>query len=65
MFGYKMINPSTAEDIEIGGVIKPSAINAAHPINAGIIVHLALYLRTNANNAKIPPSPLLSAFKAR
>src|SRR4051812_37519311 len=65
MCGYKIFNPSTADEIEIGGVINPSAINDAQPISAGMIVHFALYLRTNAYNAKIPPSPLLSAFSAR
>ncbi len=63
--GYIIVKPSTADEIEIGGVINPSAIKDAQPINAGIIVHFALYLLTNAYNAKIPPSPLLSAFKAR
>ena len=62
--GYKIVKPSTAEEMEIGGVIKPSAMSDAHPNNAGIKVHFALYRRTIAYKAKIPPSPLLSALSA-
>ena len=54
-------NPSTAEVIEIGGVIIPSASSAAPPIIAAITSHFFLR-RTRANNAKIPPSPRLSAL---
>ncbi len=53
-------NPSTAEVIEIGGVIIPSASSAAPPMVAGTTSHF-LRRRTSANKAKIPPSPLLSA----
>ena len=53
--------PSTAEVTEIGGVIIPSAINAAPPSMAGNTSHLFCLL-TNAYKEKIPPSPLLSAF---
>src|SRR4030095_736310 len=54
--------PSIAEVIEIGGVIIPSASNAAPPIMAAITSHLLL-LRTSAYKEKMPPSPRLSAFK--
>jgi len=54
--------PSIADVIEIGGVIMPSASNAAPPIIAAITNHLFLLL-TSAYNEKIPPSPRLSAFK--
>ena len=57
-------NPSIAEVIEMGGVIIPSANNEAPPIMAGITSHFFLRL-TRANNAKVPPSPRLSAFKTR
>ena len=56
--------PSTADITEIGGVIMPSARRAAPPIMAGITTHF-LYLRTRAKMAKMPPSPLLSAFRVR
>ena len=55
--GLKFRNPSTAEETEIGGVIIPSASSALPPIIAGTINHLILVLLTNANKAKIPPSP--------
>lgn len=45
----------------MGGVIMPSANNAAPPNIAGITSHF-FCLRTNAYNEKIPPSPLLSAI---
>ena len=54
-----------ADEIDIGGVIKPSANNAEQPINAAIKGHFAGCFFTNAYKEKIPPSPLLSAFKAR
>ena len=57
-----MVKPSMAEETEMGGVIMPSANNAQPPIMAGTIKK-GLRLRTRANKAKIPPSPLLSAFK--
>ncbi len=44
------------------GVIIPSAIKAAPPIIAGKTNHF-FCRRTNAYKEKIPPSPLLSAFK--
>ena len=40
----------------------PSASNAAPPIIAGIISHLARFLKI-AYSEKIPPSPLLSALR--
>ena len=57
-------NPSTAAVIEIGGVIIPSASNAAPPTMAGKTSHFFWRL-TNAYNAKVPPSPRLSALKTR
>src|SRR5437762_3043458 len=57
-------NPSTAEVTEMGGVIIPSAINAAPPSMAGNTSQ-RFCLLTNAYKEKIPPSPLLSAFKVR
>ncbi len=56
--------PSTADVTEIGGVIIPSASNAAPPSMAGNTNHFPLRL-TNANNEKIPPSPRLSALSVR
>lgn len=49
-----------AEATEIGGVMIPSANNAAPPIIAGTTNHF-LRRRTKVYNEKIPPSPLLSA----
>ena len=46
--------------IEIGGVIIPSASNAAPPSMAGITSHFRCLL-TSVYNENIPPSPLLSA----
>ena len=62
--GLTILNPSTAEEIDIAGVIKPSAIKVEQPIRAGRITHLRLFFN-KANKAKIPPSPLLSAFNAK
>src|SRR4029078_11776106 len=56
--------PSTAEVTEMGGVIIPSANNAAPPRLAGINSHLPLLL-TRAYKENIPPSPRLSAFNVR
>ena len=56
--------PSTAEVIETGGVIMPSARSAAPPSVAGKTSHFRL-LRTSAYKLKIPPSPLLSAFSVK
>ena len=58
------LNPSMAEVTVMGGVIIPSASNAAPPSMAGITSHLRRR-RTNAYKLKIPPSPLLSAFRVR
>ena len=52
--------PSTADETEMGGVIKPSANNVLPPIIAGKISH-HFVLRTRVYKEKIPPSPLLSA----
>ncbi len=57
-------NPSTADVTDIGGVIMPSASSVAPPTIAGNTVHLPC-LRTCAKSAKVPPSPLLSAFSVR
>ena len=63
--GKILLTPSTAEEIEMAGVIKPSAISVAQPMSAGIMIHLSLRFFNNANKAKIPPSPLLSALSAK
>ena len=55
-------SPSTAEVTVTAGVNIPSARSAEPPIIAGIISHFAR-LRTKVKREKIPPSPLLSAFK--
>ena len=60
-----LLTPSTAEEIEMAGVINPSAISVEHPIKAGMIIQRYLRSFKSANKAKIPPSPLLSAFKAK
>ena len=56
--------PSMADVTEMGGVIIPSASNAAPPIIAGKTSHF-FCRRTNAYKEKIPPSPLLSARNVR
>ena len=53
-------SPSIAAVTEMGGVMMPSASRAAPPIMAGITSHFFRRL-TNAYNANVPPSPLLSA----
>jgi hypothetical protein len=58
------LKPSIAEVTVIGGVIMPSAKRAAPPIMAGNTNHF-FCRRTSAYKLKIPPSPLLSAFKVR
>ena len=63
--GFMALMPSTADDIEMAGVIKPSAMSVAQPIRAGIMIHFNLLFLSKANNAKIPPSPLLSALSAK
>ncbi len=55
-------NPSTADVMEMGGVIIPSASKAAPPTMAGKTSHF-FRLRTSAYKANVPPSPRLSAFK--
>ena len=45
------------------GVITPSATNAEAPIMAIKYSHFILIFFTKENNARIPPSPLLSALK--
>jgi hypothetical protein len=47
----------------MGGVIIPSASKALPPMMAGTINHLIFVFFTKAYNAKIPPSPWLSALK--
>ena len=37
--GLIIASPSTAEEMDIAGVINPSAIRVEHPINAGKIIH--------------------------
>ena len=63
--GLIFAKPSTADEIEMAGVINPSAINEAQPINVGTIIHLAFLSFNKAYKAKMPPSPLLSAFSAK
>ena len=63
--GKMLFTPSTADEIEMAGVIKPSAISVAQPMSAGIMIHLIFFFLSKANKAKIPPSPLLSAFSAK
>ncbi|MNY24943.1 hypothetical protein D3C86_1586900 [compost metagenome] len=55
-------SPSIAEVMVMGGVIRPSASNAAPPIIPMSTIHLE-WRRTSAYREKIPPSPLLSARK--
>ena len=38
--GLTTLNPSTDDEMEIAGVIKPSESKVAHPIKAGITTHL-------------------------
>lgn len=60
--GKYIFSPSIADETVIGGVIIPSANNAAPPIIAGKTNHLARRF-TKVYSEKIPPSPLLSALK--
>ena len=53
-------NPSMADVTEMGGVIIPSANNAAPPIMAGKPTIVFVFLPV-----QIPPSPLLSALRVR
>ena len=55
-------NPSMADEMEIGGVMIPSAKRAQPPTTAGITSQRALRL-TSENKENMPPSPLLSACK--
>ncbi len=63
--GNKMPNPSIAEDIEIGGVMNPSAIKAEQPMRVAIMGHLAGWApREGAHHAAVderPPVHLLDA----
>ena len=59
--GSNVRKPSMADATEIGGVIIPSASKVLPPMMAGNINHFILAFLTSAYNAKIPPSPLLSA----
>ncbi|MPM61274.1 hypothetical protein SDC9_108132 [bioreactor metagenome] len=61
--GFIPLNPSIAETIVIEGVIIPSAINVLAPMIAIIYNHFFLFLRISAYNARMPPSPLLSALR--
>lgn len=63
--GYINRNPSMADEIEMDGVINPSAIKVPQPTTAGMISHFAFRFLKSAYKANIPPSPLLSAFRAR
>ena len=58
------LRPSTADVMEMGGVIIPSANSAAPPSIAGKASHF-FRRRTNAYKAKVPPSPLLSALSIK
>jgi len=60
--GYNIFRPSIAEEMEIAGVIKPSASNAEHPINVAMRGHFKGCFFTRAYKENIPPSPLLSAL---
>ena len=42
--GYKILNPSMADETEMGGVIIPSANKVQPPTTAGIISHFAFLL---------------------
>ena len=65
MSGLKYLNPSTADETKMEGVISPSASNALPPIIAGKASHFNLDFLTRAKSEKMPPSPLLSAFRVR
>ena len=59
--GFIFVNPSIADETDMGGVIIPSANNVAPPSMAGNTSQGFLLPRTKAYKEKIPPSPLLSA----
>ena len=63
--GLILLIPSTAEEMEMAGVMNPSARSVAQPMSAGITIHFAFFSFNKAYKAKIPPSPLLSAFNAK
>ena len=54
--------PSTADKTVMEGVITPSAKSVEAPTMAIMYTNRFFFLK-RANNAKIPPSPLLSALK--
>jgi hypothetical protein len=62
MSGFRIKSPSTADETEMGGVIIPSAKRKHPPMIAGQIRNGFLRF-TRVKSEKIPPSPLLSAFK--
>ena len=59
---FIILNPSTAEDTETGGVMIPSAKRAEAPIIVGRIKFFP-FLLIKEYKEKIPPSPSLSAFR--
>ena len=59
--GWIFVNPSIADETDMGGVIILSASKVAPPSIAGNTSQGFLLPRTKAYNEKIPPSPLLSA----
>ena len=52
--------PSTAEEIEMAGVMNPSANKVAQPSNAGYIIHFSFRSFNKANNSFIRSSTLFS-----
>ena len=49
--GKMLFTPSTAEEIEIAGVMNPSAIKVAQPIKAGMMIHLTFFSFNKANKS--------------
>ena len=63
--GLMLLMPSTAEEMEMAGVMNPSASKVAQPMSAGITTQRTFRSFSKAKRAKIPPSPLLSALSAK
>ena len=55
--GIFTLSPSIADEMDIAGVIKPSAIRVAQPMSEGTIIHAGPRFFSLAYNANIPPSP--------
>ena len=51
--GLMALMPSTADEMEMAGVMKPSAIRVAQPMSAGIMIHLYFQKREKCKNSAL------------